>query len=394
MYSADIRERKLLFLLKSFYSIRLYDYYEEWIGKQSDRKENNSNSGSSENQDSEILKPDYIEGVDYMKLAAGRFFNPTLTQVIPRKGSSIGKFRSHHIIKRLDYLHSLISECIKDLGENKIDGNKIRTVELMMLCISRSVDTKNNQDGSDYRKTMRRPFYSEPLEDKSQNAYFDVSSIFYNILDMEKCYERFKSGKVSYELLNEKKEVDSFLSQSQSKSENKESVIKKSVYDGPAIRNVEVLQGLLEYIIRKRYNSPSNSSIADFLREFFEKVHSYAIRTYDTKEITFSFYNIIADWLRRLGKDERLRIDSLMAFYIKIWTPEEILKGRTDSKNIRKSWLVDKFDKVYKDDMTDEMKDVFNRLLSRYQNASLPYNEVKSIINQFNKEIFGEPEEN
>jgi len=298
----DLHSSRFLFILKSIYSMRLYEYYDE---KTEAYKQQNGyeDSASKDQQNHEQVLKHYnlaaLELDNYDKLVAGRFINSRIVELLPTPSVSTNKqkevSRSNRIIN-IGALHNLIDECFDDwLNENlveKVSKEKVQLAEFFMLCISRGVDTKNKDEYESLFRTNRTVYYAESLEAKKKNVLFDINSFFYNVTRIKACYKRFKGGEEFFNYAYEREEslVYAF----------KEATVKHDGCDIDSfsidrwlsfcsIRNVEVLQDLQEQLENVDYKTGND---IDILRGFFNAIASFEIKTYDRDSGKESYYSI------------------------------------------------------------------------------------------------------
>lgn len=177
----DTLKLKFLFLIRSFYSIRLYQAYDQIPEKESNKTDTTSSVESSTRLSDLHLS-------EYDKLVAGYFINTRLSRIIPpgRAGKDTRDERRINFEK----LQSLINRVIKEGGS---DTDRLCLVEFFLLGISRRYDTQNDNKSLFYR-TFFPVFYAERLERIYKNAYFDVGALLYNLTRIERCYGRFRDG--------------------------------------------------------------------------------------------------------------------------------------------------------------------------------------------------------
>lgn len=184
-----VEKLHFLFMIRSIYSMRLYEFYDE-------RTEDSTNVSKKQERVIGLSPFENLELSNYEKLVGGSFVNSIITDILPKAASSADtRSRSVRMIS-LTQLNLLLSECIEHFDE--IPENVIMLSEFFMLCISRYIDTKDrkNQDSNflelGYRKTASVR-YAEDLKSRKY-ALFDLNSFMCNIVDIERCYNRFLNG--------------------------------------------------------------------------------------------------------------------------------------------------------------------------------------------------------
>lgn len=310
-------DQRFLFIIKTIYSIRLYEYYDQLTAapESEDKK-------TLLSKEREILKNDVLRGFsNYEKFVAGRFINSRVIELLPTATNEPS--RSNRKID-LSALNALIEEC---LTTKEPISNKLRLAEFFILCISRSYDSQNEKGNKLYYdptfRERRSQYYAESLASKKKNAFFDINAFFYNITQLEKSYKRFSKGDQLYALANEiegsgkKSILYQIKHQTINRWRNVDTAVTPENYDEhkwlswACIRNVEVLQDLMTEMENVNYATGDD---LDVLKTFFRKVADFKIETYDKYEgegkngyydINFAFSKIIADILEKTSLSER-----------------------------------------------------------------------------------------
>ena len=174
-------DQKLLFMIKSIYSIRLYEYYDQITEKKPNRIY----------QEKEVRKIDYLKDLcNYMKLVGGNFINSNSDSLLPAS-TGIGRRTQRIINGRLFYslldfvLSGTTNINIPEIGEVEYNV-ALNLVEFFALTITRLEDQKAH-----YR-TNQEISYNASLEKTIlKNLYFDITSFTYNLPFIKKAYDRF-----------------------------------------------------------------------------------------------------------------------------------------------------------------------------------------------------------
>jgi hypothetical protein len=301
-------DHKLLFLIKTHYSFKLYELYDEIT--------DNRPYELSATNIQEVFKAEFMREIsNYHKLIGGNFINSDLMDIIP---SSITLSRAQREIDG-----SIIFNIIDQLVDDNIDQikihdielsrtNAIQIVEFFALTTSRKYDSKDISADKTYR-SKREIYYNVNLSSQQKNIYFDIASIFFNITNIQKCYERFTpesdeihNVKSIYILAKETPDslfnqlIHSVIERNQLKTEasNYTQLINFRLLSWASIRNVEVLDSLVLYLQQKKPKGSSDD--IKVLSDFFLNASNFKITTYDIKdnekdhyEIDFSFLNIL-----------------------------------------------------------------------------------------------------
>lgn len=293
-----------LFMIRSIYSMRLYEFYDE-------RTEVSNNVTQKQERVIGLSPFENLELSNYEKLVGGSFVNSIITDILPKTASSADtRSRSVRMIS-LTQLNLLISECIEHFDE--IPENVIMLSEFFMLCISRYIDTKDRKNQNSnflelgYRKTSSVR-YADDLKNRKY-ALFDLNSFMCNVVDIERCYNRFLEGNVFLEKIKNDEAKKSFyskvkdLTDKRTRERDGEKYEKADIghkwLSWSSIRNAEILEDLIEY---QKEISYSKASEFDIFSHYFMELSAYKRMTYDRTdngkedyyELGFSFVKVLS----------------------------------------------------------------------------------------------------
>jgi ABC-type dipeptide/oligopeptide/nickel transport system ATPase component len=402
----DLHSSRFLFILKSIYSMRLYEYYDE---KTEAYKQQNSESKDQGN-DEKVLRNDNLAVLDldnYDKLVAGRFINSRIVELLPTPSASTNKqkevSRSNRIIN-IAALHELIKECIEHWKEESVEDSKtidtifeqkVQLAEFFMLCISRGIDTKNKDEYESLFRTNRTVYYAESLEAKKKNVLFDINSFFYNVTRIKACYKRFKGGKefLEYACKSKISLVNAFK-EATCERYHIGSFSMGRWLSWCSIRNVEVLQDLQEQLENVDYRTGDDIEI---LGNFFYKINLFNIEIYDRdpdkdkdKEsyysIEFSFAESIVSLLNNVCKDADMTkcFNSIFSYNNVLQNGPVIIDIEDIRKTISKkrtfrNTILEKYP-MYSESIHLNRMD---RILSKYGNK-LTRDEIEEVVKRLN----------
>lgn len=410
-------DRRFLFLIRTVYSIKLYEAYNEvtsHIGRV---------DGEDEDADTLVMRnDDYLGLSPYDKLVAGRFSNSRLKDILPKDSNSPS--RTNRLIN-LGKLHSLIKECVETW--DRCDANKIKMAEFFMLCVARDFSTQSN-DGIDYYdplyRTRQDVNYAVSLKNKRANAFFDVNAFFFNITRIKECYSRFDKGEEFFQKADADRAGKSlwfdFKIRTLQIKQGKEYT--DEIKNDPArrqafveqfdmhkwlsfcsFRNAEILR---DFYLSLYLRDNKTSNDIELLKMLFSKVAEYSIHTYETTadgsdyySINFKFAEDVAAMLDTVkgnieqenvfnsiyaSKVESFRIDvdtlMLRRRNLEIGYPRQGL-----IESIKKKYPVFKQDDKYSQLLRDTFEGKPNQMRS---------NEMRDLLNELNRRINGEPEAN
>ena len=299
----QINGRMLIFAIETFYSMRLYEYYDLMTEKNEVDKRKELNKKI----DYTIRKKTALEGLNaYDILVGGAFVNTEVVNVLsPTKG---GNRRDVRPIIR-ESIESLLNSIEED-GDP--DGSKLKWVEFFVLFISRKIyDVRRSRISENKWRYQDEVSYAISLN--ATRLKFDVFSIFSNIVNIERQYKRFDSKlyelaskKEAKSLLNELKEYCYEHRRRRSSGENMDEDSVKwdknwNLMSWGAIRNIDVLESLVDHasILDKAYHGENIEHISIFLRNISEfQIKTYDITTNnDRYTITFEFFKIVRNFV-------------------------------------------------------------------------------------------------
>lgn len=300
-----LMEQKFLFLLKSIYSMRLYEAYDAATEPQ---METNSQTLTLKNEKFKRLN-------EYEKLTAGFLVNTNLVDLLPR---SVNRLYAQHDIMSQN-LAKLMKKCNEN-WEQALDDNLVQTVEIVMLCIAR------NYMGRRIRTSYRSERGFPHLETiAGGRLVFDLGCLFFNVHRIDECYKRF-SQLVLLDKEGKKKErvgaqfvrnlMDNqyfgktlygrFLSTTIKERGLKKRSVKKSDKELHAqwlsfstIRNAEILSDFITETREKDY--PLDMNAASILAAYFENASEYYIYSYDRPDEGEAPYKITFSYLKDMG---------------------------------------------------------------------------------------------
>lgn len=299
-----VEKLHFLFMIRSIYSMRLYEFYDE-------RTEDSTNVSKKQERVIGLSPFENLELSNYEKLVGGSFVNSIITDILPKTASSADtRSRSVRMIS-LTQLNLLINECIEHFDE--IPENVIMLSEFFMLCISRYIDTKDRKNQNSnflelgYRKTSSVR-YADDLKNRKY-ALFDLNSFMCNVVDIERCYNRFLEGDVFLEKIKNDEAKKSFYSKVKDLTDKRTRERDGDKYEKAdighkwqswaSIRNAEILEDLIEY---QKEISYSKASEFDIFSHYFMELSAYKRMTYDRTdngkedyyELEFSFVKVLS----------------------------------------------------------------------------------------------------
>lgn len=396
----DEQQRNLLFLLKSLYSIRLYEYYDE-----------RTEEAGIESGKSELLLDDRVAkyGLSYYeKLVAGGLINPVFYHVVPKEKNGVPRqTRGINLAK----LNETIADCVEHWDEKPAET--IRLAEYFMLTTSRLLDTKNKAGKDDfvepdYRK-RQEPYYAQTFSAANINACFDANAFLFNMVRVKECYGRFPKGKEFYEKADAERDLDhlkSLWSKLKFETMKRDGVaveLDKFAYkrwlSWVTIRNAEILQQLLNVLSFARSENKSTSINKDVLASYYKEIARYAISNYDKKNdgsfftIDYRFTSFMAESLTHC--DEKL-FDSIYNVEYAAMIPYEELFNPHKRDTYSKGYVRKKICKFLRDAKISLSEEDVVRRLEAIPEETITTGRVAEVVNALNDKIAnnGSAEEN
>lgn len=285
---------KYIFLLKSIYSIKLYEAYDSIT-------EGNTFDDSREHALNEIYRSDLSNDMDdYTRLTYGVMFNTTITPLLKSEQNNVDF--NQRVVEKNEFLR-LFNKCFAyiELFKNLSDADlkdfssSLKLLEVLMLGIRIA-------PGDDDYVNMYQSV------NNSYTLRFEIGCFFYNLMHVFDndwaCYRRFDSlGAKAQRVISFIKENrnlsyklwPSFVLRTLTRDEDKNTALTEEDYKTYrdkildlqnnnswlslcAFRNVEIMQDFLHYFNSIKYNP---NDCADSYRIFFERMGSYGINTYD-----------------------------------------------------------------------------------------------------------------
>lgn len=372
---------KLLFIIRSFYSMRLYETYDSLTDEK---------TGS----DGEVISPTRLSDKnlsEYDKLVAGYYINARLSRIIPP-----GRAQMETRDERRINFEELLKLIDKVIAENGQITEHLRLVEFFLLGISRRYNTQHENIDEQYRKAFP-VFYAEPLKLIKKNAYFDIGALLYNLTRIESCYKRFNHGDRIYELAenNPASLLNSFRMYAiQNKAEDdvpRELASFKERYwqSCCCFRNAEVIKAFRAHVERIESDDSSHMSV---MAAAFNHMSKFRLYTYDKQgdnycEIKFGYLKDIGNLLgtAKIEKD-------FMNVFDKDYRPEpesinipHFIRGTQQAQKNRTSTQIFKIYKNYPT-IAQHYKDIVNTAF-RIFGSHMSRDEILRAITILNTEL-------
>ena len=292
-------DKMLIFAIETFYSMRLYEYYDLMTEKYKYEKRAKLN----ENVDYSIKKKDVLDGsTAYKMLVGGSFVNTETTKVMSPQKNNIR--RDIRPINK-----SVLDKLFNEVNENGgINCDKLKWVEFFVLFTSRKYyDARRAGVSEEKWRKQNEVTYKTNLD--SPRLLFDVFSIFNNITDVKEQYNRYNpelfelASQKGINSLYNKIIEECYYTRNRTSNPPDEKWDKEwSLKSSGCIRNIDVLESLIENVnlLKKAYHKENYQH----LRSFLNRISEFSIMTYDKKNekdrytIKFEFVNVLSDFFK------------------------------------------------------------------------------------------------
>lgn len=274
----DSESQKFLFLVKSLYSIRLYEAYDMVTDSVAEGSTSMEGAIIKDNDlECSLMTRDQLgQYSEYEKLVSGILINTDIQNIVKPNGDNSNSY----FYLNTPVFENFYTKCLEKNVDGTYNANLIGLLEFFMLCFSRDEKSKNNSKGTNYRETLD---FAADKNIKHDILRFDLGAIFFNLHRLDKCYRRYKQND---ELARAVESIGDYSLRAM--------LIKATISEHPnekgefearrwlsfcSIRNVEILLDLLEYCRQIKYSDVGNTY--HVLQQFFSKLAVYSIKSYD-----------------------------------------------------------------------------------------------------------------
>lgn len=303
----DIETRRMLFFIKSLYSIRLYQYYDELTDS---LYAGMAEQGENEKKKTPELRNNVLQGVPkLLQLIGGSFYTISGDQVI-RPERNPDRTRENGILDG-EEIKKLINE-IGNAAQDEV-SKKLRLAEFLMLISSHYFYTKssstNIEELSNSYRERSEVYYTRNLG-SAGNIRYDVTAPFFNLIDIKATYSRFSKTIFSIAENCEGSLYRKMLAFCNRDKDAGEDVTKQrhNYLSATTIRNMEICGDLYQSMLSHRDKCDEKSMVKQF-QAFFKGVADYGISSYDYDddqryEIKLLPFNIISEFLEEISDEE------------------------------------------------------------------------------------------
>lgn len=313
--NVDEEVRNLLFVIKSFYSMRLYEYYDEISENEAAVYPKERNNGMS------VYRVDAMyEHTNVMQnFLNGAYYTFEANDLIAPRNSRNSRdtccINGKNFAALLKGLKDGLGK-YEQLPQKEADDFKMRfkLAEFFILTTTRSVESRRvNSFLID--RNEKTPAYLRKYNSNIGYYRFNFLSIFYNLTNPEYAYKRFKDIADIYE--SAKKQKWSLLKEMMKASSDERgidseaemSVVQHSFMSCVVIRNIDILQAMFEQMESKRWTERDTGETAELIARYYESIMNMGMQTYPTKDadkpykINFAPLKAVAVFLKDVDRD-------------------------------------------------------------------------------------------
>lgn len=400
--STDNDKKMLVFFVRSFYSMKLYELYDVIS------ETPNGIYPLVSSDDEEVVKVDTLfRNVNQLqKLLNGNYFRYAQNDFLaPRKD---GRARDLHAINGKELNESLKDVCTqlaryKDAIFSDDDNSteavnwrcfkkKFRECEFFILSTLRSLTSKDKEDVTKffYSPESSLPAYMTDYNSNMGFYLFDVMALFYNIVNIKYSYKRFAEvGDIyDYALNHEWSLLRSMMSAAYvykgrpalKDGENYTDVAMHCLISDAVIRNADVHSSIVETMQTNRLKIKETGSTIGLLEKAYNSLTKIGMKTYfysegKAHEIHFSFLNAIVEFLKETTDNDFEKV-----FYVNKDDATENNVGLTQEDS---QWLDEHFHSEIQSQYPANGKTIISRIRKCMEDdwkANLPRGYWQSII--------------
>lgn len=360
--SADLH--KLIFFIKSLYSIKLYGFYDEMTEPHQDNLDNKEKPYRGES----------LENItSYGKLSAGSFFLLEGDTLLPKEdGSFEREIRNIQGGRLLQLIKDLVDDYNQASNKSELFTQddyitRLHAAEFFMLTVSRYIWTADKsiiESGIHQYRLQPKAYYDRKFDPGTESMMFDILAPFFTLADIKHSYDRFNNEIFGIAQLC----ADSLYNKlHQNVVDDGRSYLSRA-----CLRNAEVIDDLFTKMQSQRgqYRTSNNCEI---IQAFYSNLASYTICTYDkwqdedngNKEIYYKITYPCFALLAQLFDDEgfvkivkgiynrppKSAMETAIELkYPDIWYTYKTMKGKTVLSRMKK-YYPDLYERIGEDDL-------------------------------------------
>lgn len=349
-------QARLVFFVKSFYSMRLYEAYDEI-------SEDIDDSLYPENESNGLYKEDarFSHTNSLQRLVGGSFFTYDVGELISRQSSDRSFDKRVIDNKALGRLLGDLQKGRQVSADNDEFKSLFNLAEFFILTTSGTVSPESEGSLSTHQKRFRKNVEAQPLQSYNKDrgfSIFDALSIFANIVNPKFAYSKYNGrfeGLYDYALSNDFSLLRKMLDKADSVRRYSSNGIVDSgkvhsLLSDAIIRNADVLSAMFELVKSNRRKGHDAVGIKNIAR-ILSDVQNSSMKTYSRSnetmpyDIKFEFLQPIVEFINDVdGDDGRLKTKWNEIFEMTVMNRveslqdlEKIVGGNKKPSKIRKA---------------------------------------------------------
>lgn len=312
---------RLLFFIKSFYSMRLYEKYDVITEQEGMLFPEESTDGAIYKSDAWFNSANVLQ-----QMVAGAYFTYQSKDILAPQGKGEKEqYRDYKVINgdALCRLYQNVKNGMQNyvtMGEHEkqVFQMNFKMAEFFALTVQSSIYTREAKSFRTIDRTEIAPYYLTPFNQNTGAYIFDVTAPFVNIINIKYTYRRFKDIADIYQFaldhswsllrqmitaaINKDKEegnVDADFNEVDDLGYSINRLLSNAI-----LRNTEVITAVMEGMRSRRYSIRSSKVNISMLRNFYERTVNTNMQTYRRHEgedpyfIKFVFLNPIIEFLK------------------------------------------------------------------------------------------------
>lgn len=349
--NVDEELKLLLFFIKSFYSIRLYEYYDVITEQSGEMFPEPTDMGEVYRSDGWFKRTNQLQ-----RLVNGSYFTYQPDDLLPlSKVNGEDFYRDLRVYSAItpfykDNIKTLYSditafEIMEDEEEREVVKRRFRVAEFLAFTTKKAIKQKEAARYVNVKRDFAEPFYLTDYNRYTGYLLFDIMAPFYNIVNIKYTYGRFSYMRandanptdfyqfalthdwsllrrmIDYVRLKEHNEQhpDQLYRTTEELPALQEDEIDKNfmrLVSNASIRNGDVLLAMMENITSRRANMHNIRDHIDCLKEFYKDIINSEMRTYRNQTtdapyiIRFAFLEAMIELME--NREER---DILLKIY-------------------------------------------------------------------------------
>lgn len=369
-------QARLVFFVKSFYSMRLYEAYDEII-------DDINNNLYPENEPNGLYKEDarFSHTNALQRLVGGSFFTYDVGELISRQSSDRSFDKRVIDNKALGRLLGDLQKERQESADNDEFKRLFNLAEFFILTTSGTVSPESEGNLSTHQKRFRKNVEAHPLQSYNKDrgfSIFDALSIFANIVNPQFAYSKYNGRfeelydyALSHDFSLLKKMVDKADTvRRYSSNDVVDSGKVHSLLSDAIIRNADVLSAMFELVKSNRRKGHDAVEIKNIAR-ILSVVQRSGMKTYSRSnengpyDIKFDFLQPIVGFINEIAVDNgKLKNKWNEIFEMTVMNAvenlqdlTEIVRGKSKPSKIRCAIKNANIEELRKDDLKELVPD-------------------------------------